>query len=98
VISGEVDVVLFSEEGEVRQVIRMGEFASSKQFYYRLNEPIYHTLLIRSDVLVFHEVTNGPFRREETVFPNWGPEEGQTELRREFIAEVERAARRFTGA
>jgi cupin fold WbuC family metalloprotein len=95
VITGEVDVVLFEEDGAVCQAIRMGEHASGKRFYYRLNESRYHTLLIRSDVLVFHEVTTGPFRREDTLFPSWAPEEGQTDLRREFLARVERAAALF---
>src|SRR5882762_4619228 len=94
VITGEVDVVLFDEKGAVSQAIRMGEYASGKRFYYRLNESRYHTLLIRSDVLVFHEVTTGPFRREDTIFPSWAPEEGQTDLRREFLARVESQAAR----
>ena len=95
VITGEVDVVLFEEDGTVCQAISMGEHASGKRFYYRLNEPRYHTLLIRSEVLVFHEITTGPFRREDTVFAPWAPEEGQLDLRREFLARVEREAARF---
>jgi cupin fold WbuC family metalloprotein len=92
VITGEVDVVLFDDAGAVTRAIPMGEYATGKRFYYRLDEPRYHTLLIRSDVIVFHEVTSGPFRREETVFPAWGPEEGQLEARRQFLARVEQAA------
>jgi len=95
VITGEVDVVLFEEDGTVCKVIRMGDHASGKRFYYRLNEPRYHTLLIRSEGLVFHEVTTGPFRREDTIFPSWAPEEGQTDLRREFLVRVEREAAQF---
>lgn len=98
VISGEVDVILFEENGAVSQAIRMGEFASGGRFYYRLNEPRYHTLLIRSDVLVFHEVTTGPFRREDTIFASWSPEEAQTDSRREFLARVEREAARLLKA
>lgn len=94
VISGEVNVVLFEEDGAVRRAIRMGDYTTGKPFYYRLNESCYHTLIIRSDVLVFHEVTTGPFRREDTVFAPWSPEEGQTDLRRDFLARVGRAAAR----
>jgi cupin fold WbuC family metalloprotein len=98
VITGEVDVVLFDQQGAVRQVIPMGDYPSGKRFYYRLNEPDYHTLLIRSDVIVFHEVTTGPFQREDTVFPTWAPEEGQAGARRDFLAGVERAAALSLGA
>lgn len=32
-------------------------------------------LLIRSELFVFHEITEGPFFRESTVFPDWAPAE-----------------------
>lgn len=75
VIEGEVDVVLFYENGDIHKVIKMGEVNSGKPFYYRLSEPVYHTLLIRTPFLVFHEITEGPFLREHTVFPEWAPDQ-----------------------
>jgi cupin fold WbuC family metalloprotein len=95
VITGEAGVILFDESGAVCEAIRMGEYASGNRFYYRLSESRYHTLLIRSEVLIFHEVTTGPFQRQDTVFPAWAPEEGQVDLRREFLARVEREAAHF---
>jgi cupin fold WbuC family metalloprotein len=88
ILEGEVDVVLFHDDGTIRQVIRMGDLNSGKLFYYRLSEPIYHTLLVRSQFLVFHETTEGPFLREKTVFPDWAPEE-QSAGRRAFVARIE---------
>ena len=52
----------------------MGSYGSNKPFFYRIAEPIYHTLIIRSDVLVFHETTSGPFQREQTVLAPWSPD------------------------
>ena len=75
VLLGEVDVVLFHDDGSIRQVIPMGTQYSGKVFYQRLADPIYHTLLIRSEFLVFHEITEGPFLRESTIFPDWAPVE-----------------------
>ena len=40
---------------------------------------MFHTLIIRSDILVFHETTEGPFDRNETVFARWAPEDGDVE-------------------
>jgi len=74
ILEGEVDVVLFHEDGSIREVINMGTIESGKKFYNRISEPVYHTLLIRSDFLVFHEITEGPFNREDTIFPDWAPE------------------------
>lgn len=77
ILEGEVDVVLFDENGDIERVIEMGEPSSGRLFYYRLDNPIYHTLLIRTQFLVFHEITEGPFIREMTEFPDWAPLESE---------------------
>jgi len=75
IIEGEVDMVFFDDLGKVTEVAQLGEYGTGRDFYYRVAAPLYHTLLITSRFLVFHEVTNGPFRREDTIFPAWAPEE-----------------------
>lgn len=73
VVSGDVDVVVFDDSGNILNVIAMGPYGSQRPFFYRIAEPLFHTLLIRSDVLVFHETTSGPFKREQTLFAPWSP-------------------------
>ncbi len=85
VIEGSVDVVFFDETGNITDVIPMGEYASGRRFYYRVAEPAYHTLLVRSDLLIFHETTQGPFKRSDTVFAPWAPEESEIIAAKEFI-------------
>ena len=75
VIEGEADVVMFDDEGLVTDVIPVGSVASGRAFFYRIADPLFHTLLIRSDVLVFHETTRGPFQRSDTVFAPWAPDD-----------------------
>jgi cupin fold WbuC family metalloprotein len=89
VIEGEVDVVVFDEGGAVTDVIPMGSFASGRPFFYRIAAPLFHTLLIRSEVLVFHETTGGPFRRADTVFAPWAPEDGDVAAVSRFLADLE---------
>jgi cupin fold WbuC family metalloprotein len=89
VIEGEVDVVVFDEGGAVTDVMPMGTFASGRPFFYRIAAPLFHTLLIRSEVLVFHETTNGPFRRADTVFAPWAPEDGDGAAVSRFLADLE---------
>ena len=94
VIEGSVDVVLFNEDGRIEDVLSMGEYGSGKQFFYRLNGAVFHSLIIYSPFLVFHETTNGPFDRSQTVFAPWAPEDSkeneylsyQEQLRREVAA------------
>jgi cupin fold WbuC family metalloprotein len=91
VIDGEVDVVIFSEDGAVAELIQMGSFQSGRPFFYRIADPLYHTLLIRSPVLVFHEATTGPFKREETVFAPWAPGDGDHDAVERFLAGLNQA-------
>ena len=74
IVKGRVDLVLFTERGEIDEAIGLGDYASGKTFYVRLDEPIFHTFVIRSDVLVFHETTQGPFDRSATAFAPWAPD------------------------
>jgi cupin fold WbuC family metalloprotein len=91
VISGLVDIVLLDDDGKIIEVVPMGDYASGRKFYYRLADPYYHTLLIRSDWVIFHEITNGPFKREDTIFAPWSPVETDTAGVREFVAGLTRS-------
>ena len=76
VIDGRAEVVIFSDAGVPTEVISIGDYASGQTFFYRIDLPLFHSVLIRSEVLVFHETTRGPFDRAETVFADWAPDEG----------------------
>ena len=76
-IEGELDVVLFEDDGAIREVIRMGPYQSQRTFFYRLMEPCYHTVLVRSQQAIFHETTNGPFDAADTEYAPWAPPEGK---------------------
>jgi cupin fold WbuC family metalloprotein len=91
VVEGVLSVVVFTEEGQVREVIRLGEYASGRQFYYRLEEPAFHTVLIESASAVIHETTNGPFDRKETEFAPWAPAEEDAEAGRRYLKQLAEA-------
>ncbi|MBP7830249.1 MAG: WbuC family cupin fold metalloprotein [Kiritimatiellae bacterium] len=96
VIEGEADMVMFDERGGTARVIRMGPYGSGLPFYYRLAEPVYHTLLIYTPHLVFKEVTNGPFNRCDTAFPAWAPEDGQGAAVEDYLKDLQERVRRET--
>ena len=97
VIHGDTDLVLFDEAGTVTDLITLGDFGSGRPFYYRLDAPIFHALIIRSEWLVFHEVTTGPLRREDSAFAAWAPADGDERVP-EFLATVEAQLRMFVEA
>lgn len=91
IIEGLADVILFDENGNIIEVIRMSDYSSGYKFYYRISDPYYHTLLINSDVLVFHEVTNGPFKKSDTIFAPWAPKENDHTVAKKFMESLRTA-------
>jgi len=97
IIAGRVDVVIFDHDGEVTQVIEMGEYASGLPFYYRLDTPAFHTLIIRSDVLVFHETTEGPFQAGASAFPAWAPDGANMILAESYVRDLDQRIKPLLG-
>lgn len=75
VIEGTVDLVTFDEGGNIDGLIQLGDYPSGRNFFHRFTEPRYHTLVITSESLIFHEVTSGPLIRVSTVRAPWSPSE-----------------------
>ena len=90
IIEGSADLFFFDENGEVIKVISMGDYSSGKIFYYRVSDPIYHTLIVTSDIVVFQETTKGPFNRSDTIWAPWAPQEGNEEAIKVFMEQLMR--------
>lgn len=82
VVEGELDVVLFGDDGSVGEVVPMGPYHSGRTFFYRLTEPRFHTVLVNTPFALIHETTNGPFDPAATEFAPWAPAEGDPEAGR----------------
>lgn len=88
IIEGLLTVFIFDEKGIVQEVIPMGVLESGRVFYYRLSSNIYHTIWPESEFVVFHEVTNGPFNREESMNAPWAPSEEDKKGQEQFIKKL----------
>ena len=74
ILRGTADYFLFDDLGNISKKIELGDQYSKKCFFFRLSEPTYHSMLIKSGVLVFLEITQGPFNRSGNVIAPWAPE------------------------
>ncbi|MBW2618531.1 MAG: WbuC family cupin fold metalloprotein [Deltaproteobacteria bacterium] len=88
VIEGLGHVFVFDDEGGVIETVRLGEFGSGERFYYRITKSFYHSLVIASDCLVFHETTRGPFDPAETVLAPWAPADNDSPAVAAFMAKL----------
>lgn len=97
VLEGRAALVFFDDVGEITEVTELGDYASGSCFYVRLNKPVYHTLLMASDVFVFHETTQGPFLPEATFWAPWAPDGSDPKVAAEYNDTLTRAVGELTG-
>jgi hypothetical protein len=70
--------------------VELGPPGGHRPFYYRMSNAFFHTLIIRSDLLIVHEITNGPFRPTATVFADFAPEDSDIAKAKAYQAELVR--------
>jgi cupin fold WbuC family metalloprotein len=88
VIDGEVDYIMFDDNGKVDNIVKMGDFDTKKPFYQTIRKDKFHTLIIKSEWLVFLEVTQGPFKKEDTIFAEWSPRENESKKIKKFMKKI----------
>ncbi len=86
VLEGQVDAVLFTEEGRVDEVVPMAAPGEGSPFFYRMPVGRFHGLIYRSPWLVFVETTRGPFDTSESEAAPWAPPETEPEAGQAFYA------------
>jgi len=87
-IEGTARVVIFGEHGEIREVLEMAPYGQGKLCYYRMPDEVFHTILITSEWLVFHETTAGPFDPSRTAFPDWAPDGSDAAAADRYMAQL----------
>lgn len=93
VLEGEAQALLFSPSGVLEQVVNLSaSLKPETHFFLQFPPEQIHGLLIRSEWFCFLETTRGPFRREETRFPDWAPPEPK---QADFLATLDAQVRRF---
>jgi cupin fold WbuC family metalloprotein len=94
VIEGEADILLFEADGQLTDVIAMSDASSGLPFFYRMPRGQYHSLRIRSEVLVFVESSKGPFQKADMEDAPFAPAGSERQAGRAFIGEAIHAFQR----
>ena len=97
ILEGSADYIFFDEAGNITQIVRLGDYSVGVGFYCRIPESANHVLLVGSNVMVVHETTTGPFRRSDTTFAPWAPEEGETDAVNKFMRQLAITTANFVG-
>ena len=91
VLEGEGILVLFDDAGKIQRSIELGDLASGKTFYFKMPAKVWHMLIITSAVMVFKEVTQGPFDASDCQFPDWAPQGRHVMEVPDYMASVKNA-------
>ena len=88
VVEGTCDALLFDRAGRVTDAVAMSPAAEGGGFFYRMPNGIFHTLIFRSEWLVFLETTIGPFDRTMTEVADWAPPETEAEAGHAYLSKL----------
>lgn len=95
VLEGSASLILFDESGKVNRVIALGDVISNKTFYFKMPCGVWHMLIIHSKVLVFKEVTQGPFDANDCEFPDWAPKGKKCEEVPNYLEEINKQVKQL---
>jgi cupin fold WbuC family metalloprotein len=88
VLDGRADAVFFDDEGRITRVVALGEYGSGLTFFYRIDEAVYHSLVIHTDTFAFKEATTGPFDKADSEYAAWSPDESDVVAAGRYAAEL----------
>lgn len=88
VVEGRCDALLFDVSGYVTDVVPMSAPAEGGSFFYRMPPGLFHTLIFRSEWLVYLETTIGPFDRACTEVADWAPAESEPEAGHAYLSQL----------
>ena len=96
IIEGTADVVIFDDAGQIVDVIPIGDASTARPYFFRVrHSDFYHSLIVRSDFLLYHESATGPFRKSDTLVAPWAPAEADVAAKNAFMGAIEQRADRF---
>ena len=75
VIEGTFSLILFDNSGKITKVID-----AIKNNIIKVPCALWHTMIVTSKYCIMHEVTNGPFDADNTIFADWSPCESEEKV------------------
>ena len=71
IIEGRIEIIFYNDNGiEIDKVV-LGDKIDEHPFLFRISNSAWHTVVPKSDFVIIHEVTKGPFNKNSSEFPDW---------------------------
>lgn len=79
ILEGKMKLINFDDNGKVTNKYDMEPLGkSSDPFMYRFNKCEWHTMVAMSDIVLVHEILEGPFEAPKSENPNWIPKDQES--------------------
>lgn len=92
IVDGAMLVILFEEDGEIREVFELSEESYRT---YRIDTNIYHMQIPLTEQVVYYEVKLGPFTEISNIYPEWAPDQENIDKVTTFMEELKEKIRKF---
>ena len=70
ILQGSANLLLFNRRGKLIKKVVLSDRKNGINFY-KMNNSTFHSLIIKSKYLIFHEVTKGPFIKKNMINASW---------------------------
>ena len=71
IIEGRIEIIFYNDNGiEIDKVI-LSDKMDEHPFLFRVSNSAWHTVVPKSDFVIIHEVTKGPFNKNSSEFADW---------------------------
>ena len=76
--------------GKKIKLVKMGDYKSGLDFFYRMNRGYYHMPIAVSEWCIYHEVYSGPFiKTKDVYYPKWAPKENDKTEIQKFLKRID---------
>ena len=71
IIRGELEIIFFNDIGIVTDTVILSDKKNEYPFLFRISNSAWHTVVPKSDFVIIHEVTKGPFNEDSNEYADW---------------------------
>ena len=81
IMEGELDIIFFDKNGSEKNKIQLSANRDGLPTLFRISSSEWHTVIPKTDYVIIHEVTKGPFDDNSSDYPSWAPAEKSSKER-----------------
>lgn len=88
IIEGGYDFYFFDDYGNTTRSMYISDQSKESTFFFRIDGSLWHMPVPRTEFVVFHEISMGPYDRDRDVeFASWAPDEQDKKAVEQYLVQ-----------